>query len=85
MLCRAPLPQHIAAAPNAALLLRAITFCLSVLCCTLARRRLQKPRKFLGDLHKFVKPGGVAVIISPYSWQAEYTDPSVRTPVAAIV
>ncbi|CAN0427968.1 unnamed protein product, partial [Laminaria digitata] len=38
--------------------------------------RLQKPRDFLGDLHALVKPGGVAVVISPYSWQAEYTDPS---------
>lgn len=41
--------------------------------------RLQKPGTFLGDLHLLVRPGGVAVIISPYSWQAEYTDPSVST------
>eukprot|EP00904_Undaria_pinnatifida_P006127 jgi/Undpi1/2644/HiC_scaffold_13.g06022.m1 len=38
--------------------------------------RLQKPRAFLVDLAALVKPGGVAVVISPYSWQAEYTDPS---------
>ena len=41
--------------------------------------RLPKPRSFLDDLPALVKPGGVAVLISPYSWLAEYTNPSVRT------
>ncbi|CAN0533440.1 unnamed protein product, partial [Laminaria digitata] len=37
--------------------------------------RLPKPRSFLDDLPALVKPGGVAVLISPYSWLAEYTNP----------
>lgn len=42
--------------------------------------RLPKPQSFLKDLPALVKPGGVAVLISPYSWLKEYTSPSVRTP-----
>ena len=40
--------------------------------------RLPKPRSFLQDLPALVKPGGVAVLVSPYSWLKEYTAPSVR-------
>lgn len=47
--------------------------------------RLPKPRSFLDDLPALVKPGGVAVLISPYSWLAEYTNPSVRTLAVAVV
>ena len=36
-------------------------------------RRLPEPRKFLESLPRLLKPGGVAVIISPYSWPQEYT------------
>ena len=36
-------------------------------------RRLPEPRKFLESLPRLLKPGGVAVIISPYSWLQEYT------------
>ncbi|CAM9248232.1 unnamed protein product, partial [Choristocarpus tenellus] len=35
--------------------------------------RLPRPRKFLESLSALVKPGGVAVIVSPYSWLTEYT------------
>ena len=35
--------------------------------------RLPDPRRFLADLPALVKPGGVAVIISPHSWLLEYT------------
>ncbi|CBN77361.1 conserved unknown protein [Ectocarpus siliculosus] len=38
--------------------------------------RLPKPRSFLEDLPALVKPGGVAVLISPYSWLKEYTPTS---------
>ncbi|CAM9937137.1 unnamed protein product, partial [Hapterophycus canaliculatus] len=40
------------------------------------RNRLPKPRSFLEDLPALVKPGGVAVTISPYSWLKEYTPSS---------
>ena len=36
-------------------------------------RRLPEPRKFLESLPRLLVPGGVAVIISPYSWLQEYT------------
>lgn len=35
--------------------------------------RLPDPKKFLRDIHVVVKPGGVFVLISPYSWLPEYT------------
>ncbi|CAN0369217.1 unnamed protein product, partial [Discosporangium mesarthrocarpum] len=35
--------------------------------------RLPRPRVFLESLRALVKPGGVAVIVSPYSWLSEYT------------
>jgi SAM-dependent methyltransferase len=35
--------------------------------------RLPKPRAFLAALIGLVKPGGAAVIVSPYSWLTEYT------------
>ncbi|CAM9134685.1 unnamed protein product [Pylaiella littoralis] len=38
--------------------------------------RLPKPQSFLEDLPALVRPGGVAVLISPYSWLKEYTSPS---------
>ncbi|KAJ1493454.1 S-adenosyl-L-methionine-dependent methyltransferase [Baffinella frigidus] len=38
--------------------------------------RVPDPFKFLRDVHVLVKPGGVFVLISPYSWLKEYTDKS---------
>eukprot|EP01125_Pyxidicula_operculata_P015163 TRINITY_DN5122_c0_g1_i1.p1 TRINITY_DN5122_c0_g1~~TRINITY_DN5122_c0_g1_i1.p1 ORF type:complete len:235 (+),score=38.56 TRINITY_DN5122_c0_g1_i1:145-849(+) len=38
--------------------------------------RLPKPRDFLNRLATLVSPGGVAVLISPYSWLEEYTPTS---------
>lgn len=35
--------------------------------------RLPNPRKFLEDVSKFLRPGGVLVMVSPYSWLEEYT------------
>jgi SAM-dependent methyltransferase len=36
-------------------------------------RRLPDPRAFLSSLPRLLHPGGVAVIVSPYSWLEEYT------------
>mmetsp|Transcript_6559 Transcript_6559/g.23229 ORF Transcript_6559/g.23229 Transcript_6559/m.23229 type:complete len:298 (-) Transcript_6559:119-1012(-) len=36
--------------------------------------RVPDPFKFLRDMHEMVNPGGVFVLISPYSWLKEYTD-----------
>ncbi len=38
-----------------------------------SRNRLPEPRKFLESLPRLLVPGGVAVIVSPYSWLEEYT------------
>lgn len=38
--------------------------------------RLPDPKKFLRDMHVVVKPGGIFVLISPYSWLPEYTKKS---------
>jgi putative 4-mercaptohistidine N1-methyltranferase len=35
--------------------------------------RLPNPRKFLDDIPRFLNPGGVLVLVSPYSWLEEYT------------
>lgn len=35
--------------------------------------RLPNPTKFLRDLARLVKPGGLVVITSPYTWMADYT------------
>jgi len=35
--------------------------------------RLPDPHKFLKDIARYVKPGGVFVLVSPYSWLEEYT------------
>jgi SAM-dependent methyltransferase len=35
--------------------------------------RVPDPSKFLRDVHVLVKPGGVFVLVSPYSWLPEYT------------
>ncbi|CAM9479759.1 unnamed protein product [Phaeothamnion confervicola] len=35
--------------------------------------RLPRPRAFLGTLAALVRSGGVAVVVSPYSWLEEYT------------
>lgn len=35
--------------------------------------RLPEPAKFLADTPLFLKPGGLLVLISPYSWLDEYT------------
>lgn len=35
--------------------------------------RLPQPERFLADLPRLLKPGGVAVLVSPYSWLAAWT------------
>ncbi|KAH9254887.1 5-histidylcysteine sulfoxide synthase [Batrachochytrium salamandrivorans] len=35
--------------------------------------RLPQPLAFLNQLPKLVKPGGIVVLVSPYSWLVEYT------------
>jgi SAM-dependent methyltransferase len=35
--------------------------------------RLPDPRKFLADVPRLLKAGGVLVLISPHSWLEEYT------------
>ena len=40
--------------------------------------RLPSPRKFLRDISSFIKPDGVLILISPYSWLEEYTPKSER-------
>jgi putative 4-mercaptohistidine N1-methyltranferase len=37
--------------------------------------RLPKPRAFLDGLAAVLKPGGVAVVVTPYSWLDEFTPP----------
>lgn len=44
---------------------RALTLCLA--------HRLPKPKAFLSALPALLRPNGVAVIVSPYSWLEEYT------------
>lgn len=36
--------------------------------------RLYSPRKFLTMIHQRIKPGGLLVIASPYSWSEEFTE-----------
>lgn len=38
--------------------------------------RLHHPRKFLTDITERIRPGGLLVITSPYTWLEEYTAPS---------
>jgi putative 4-mercaptohistidine N1-methyltranferase len=55
--------------------------------------RLPNPRAFLDGLAAVLKPGGVAVVVTPYSWLEEFTareqwlggtfDPATGQPVAA--
>jgi SAM-dependent methyltransferase len=35
--------------------------------------RLPEPEKFLSDISRHILPGGFLVILSPYTWLAEYT------------
>ncbi len=35
--------------------------------------RLPDPEKFLQDVHKFVAPEGFLILLSPYTWLAQYT------------
>lgn len=35
--------------------------------------RLPQPERFLVDLPRLLKPGGIAVLVSPYSWLAAWT------------
>ncbi len=35
--------------------------------------RLPQPKKFLHDIPQFLRPGGLLILISPYSWLEEYT------------
>jgi SAM-dependent methyltransferase len=48
-----------------------VVFCGNLLC------RLPDPMLFLDRLPSILKPGGVVVLVSPYSWLEEYT-PEVR-------
>jgi len=36
--------------------------------------RLPSPRRFISTVSNFLKPNGVLVLVSPYSWLEEYTD-----------
>tara|TARA_R100000027_G_scaffold38198_2_gene28190 strand:+ start:20257 stop:21012 length:756 start_codon:yes stop_codon:yes gene_type:complete len=38
--------------------------------------RLHHPRRFLAQLPRLVKPGGLLVLNSPFTWMQEHTDPS---------
>ena len=38
--------------------------------------RLYSPRKFLTTIHERIKPGGLLVIASPYTWDEEFTEKS---------
>lgn len=38
--------------------------------------RLPNPEKFLREAPQFLKPNGLLILISPYSWLDEYTDRS---------
>jgi putative 4-mercaptohistidine N1-methyltranferase len=38
--------------------------------------RLERPRDFLADLPRLVRPGGWLVLNSPFTWLAEHTPPS---------
>ena len=38
--------------------------------------RLYSPRKFLGTIHERIRPGGLLVIASPYTWLEEYAERS---------
>eukprot|EP00759_Apiculatamorpha_spiralis_P016655 PhF_6_TR22753/c0_g1_i1/m.32439 len=38
--------------------------------------RVPDPKKFLASVKDFLEPGGVFVLVSPYSWLAEYSKPS---------
>ena len=44
-----------------------VVLCSNLLC------RLPKPQALLARLPEIVKPGGAAVLVSPYSWLEEYT------------
>lgn len=35
--------------------------------------RLPSPRKFLKTVTQFLNPGGMLILVSPYSWLEEYT------------
>lgn len=35
--------------------------------------RLPSPRKFLKSVTQFLRPGGMLILVSPYSWLEEYT------------
>ena len=35
--------------------------------------RLPDPTKFLTDIGRFILPGGILILLSPYTWLAEYT------------
>lgn len=48
-----------------------VVFCGNLLC------RLPDPMLFLNRLPSILKPGGIVVLVSPYSWLEEYT-PEVR-------
>jgi len=36
--------------------------------------RLYSPRKFLGSIHERIRPGGLLVLTSPYTWLTEYAE-----------
>lgn len=38
--------------------------------------RLYAPRKFLADIAGRIRPGGLLVLASPYSWDKQYTEPA---------
>jgi SAM-dependent methyltransferase len=36
--------------------------------------RLPSPRRFISTVSNFLKPNGMLVLVSPYSWLEEYTE-----------
>ena len=38
--------------------------------------RLPDPQAFLTKIGSFIRPGGLLILTTPYTWMNEYTDPS---------
>jgi SAM-dependent methyltransferase len=47
--------------------------------------RLPSPRRFLGQLHRIVAPGGQLLIGSPFSWLGAYTPPREWLDIAGVI
>lgn len=38
--------------------------------------RMARPKVFLANIANYLKPGGLLIITSPYTWLADWTKPS---------